>query len=133
MNRRLLPLLAAASVALSVAGFTAVDLVRGSVPAVSAQAAPDQSGRPGQRGGRRFGQMLLSLNLSDAQKNRIRDIMADARAKNKTLADRDAIRANMRAAFAKVQTVLTPAQQAKLKREFAAARAQYHHTSGSNS
>ena len=131
MHGRFLPLVAAASVALSVAGFTAVDLARGSVPKAVAQAAPDQPGQAGQRGGRRFGQMLLSLNLSDTQKNRIRDIMADARAKNKTLADRDAVRANMRAAFATVRSVLTPAQQAKLKTEFAAARA--HHAGGSNS
>jgi Spy/CpxP family protein refolding chaperone len=129
MNRHFRALAAAAAVAFSLAGFTAVDIARGDVPVASAQAAPAQ---PGQRGGRRFGEMLLSLNLSDAQKNKIRDIMAQARAQNKTLADRDAIRANMRAAFAKVQTVLNPHQLAKLKSEFAAARA-HRAAAGNNS
>ena len=45
MNRFLLSLAAAAAVALSVAGFTALDVVRGSVPVASAQAAPGQPGR----------------------------------------------------------------------------------------
>jgi Spy/CpxP family protein refolding chaperone len=124
MNRFVRSLAAAAAVALTVAGFSALDVGRGSVPVASAQAAPGGPGQPGQRGGRRFGEMLLSLNLNDAQKAKIRDIMAQARAKNASLPDRDAMRANMRAAFAKVQTVLNPHQLAKLKSEFAAARAQ---------
>ncbi len=118
MIRHLIALTAAAAVAFAVIGLTAVTTV---APAF-AQAAP---GAPaaGQRG-QRFGQMLLSLNLTDAQKTQIRGIIADARQKNQAVTDPQVKRSNMRAAYAQVRTVLTPAQQAKLQSEMAAAKAQ---------
>ena len=124
MKRFVLSLAAVATVALSVAGFTSAGIALGTIAPAAAQA---DAGPPagGQRGGQRFGKMLLSLNLSDGQKAQIRSIMADARAKGKALTDRDAKRANMRAAFAKIDTVLTPPQRTKLHAQMAAARAQY--------
>jgi Spy/CpxP family protein refolding chaperone len=122
MNRLILALAAVATVALSVAGFTARDIALGSVAPVSAQAAP---GGPGGRGNQRFAKMLLSLNLSDDQKNQIRAIMADARAKAKTMTDMQAKRDTMRGAFGKIETVLTPAQRTKLHAERDAYKAQH--------
>ena len=119
MNRFLLALAAVATVALSVAGFTARDIALGSVPAVSAQAAPGQGapGGPGGHGNQRFAKMLMSLNLSDDQKNQIRSIMADARAKSKTLTDPQDKRKTMFGAFQNIEAVLTPAQKTKLDAE----------------
>jgi Spy/CpxP family protein refolding chaperone len=127
MNRFLLSLAAVATVALSVAGFTARDIALGSVAPVSAQAAPGQGapGGPGGRGNQRFAKMLMSLNLNDDQKNRIRSIMADARAKTKTMTDIQAKRDTMRGAFGKIETVLTPAQRTKLHAERDAFKAQH--------
>jgi Spy/CpxP family protein refolding chaperone len=124
MNRFLLSLAAVATVALSVAGFTARDIALGSVAPVSAQAAPGQ-GAPGGRGNQRFAKMLMSLNLNGDQKNRIRSIMADARAKAKTMTDIQAKRDTMRGAFGKIETVLTPAQRTKLHAERDAFKAQH--------
>jgi Spy/CpxP family protein refolding chaperone len=109
-----------AGIALAVAGGTAADLARGTVAVASAQST---GGPPAQRG-QRFGQMLLTLNLSDDQKAKIRAIIQTARDQNKNVTDRDTRRANMHAAFAKVQTVLTPGQQKKLQAEMQAAKAQ---------
>jgi Spy/CpxP family protein refolding chaperone len=67
--------------------------------------------------------MLMSLNLSDAQRSEIRSIMASARKENESVTDLQAKRANMRAAMAKVQTVLTPAQHAQLEAEIQQSRA----------
>jgi Spy/CpxP family protein refolding chaperone len=127
MNRFLLALAAVATVALSVAGFTARDIALGSVPAVFAQAAPGQGapGGPGGHGNQRFAKMLMSLNLSDDQKNQIRSIMAAARAKAKTLTDIQAKRDTMRGAFTQIETVLTPAQRTKLHAERDAFKAQH--------
>jgi Spy/CpxP family protein refolding chaperone len=123
MNRFIRSIAAVATVALSLAAFTAGDIALGTTAPVMAQDAPG-GGAPGaQQRGQRMGQMLLSLNLSDAQKAQIKSIMADARAKGKTLTDRDAKRANMRAAFAKIDTVLTPPQRTKLHAQMDAARA----------
>jgi Spy/CpxP family protein refolding chaperone len=121
MNSFLLSLAMAASVALSITGCASTSVASsGASPAAATFGAPGAA-----RGGRRFGQMLLSLNLTDAQKTQIRTIMDNARAQSKTLTDPQAKRAAMRAAFAQVQTVLTPDQQSKLKSELQAARAQY--------
>jgi Spy/CpxP family protein refolding chaperone len=117
MIRHLIALTAAAAVAFAVTGLTAVSTVAPAF-AQAAQGAP----AAGQR--QRFGQMLLSLKLSDAQKSQIRSIIADARQKNQSVTDPQVKRANMRAAYAQVRTVLTPAQQAKLQSEMAAARAE---------
>jgi Spy/CpxP family protein refolding chaperone len=117
---RLIPSLAVSLAAvLSVAGFVAVDAARTVAP-VLAQAAPPAGGQHGQR----FGQMLMTLDLSDAQKSQIRGIIASARQQNENVTDPQVKRANMRAAYAKVRAVLTAPQQAKLKSEMEAARAQ---------
>jgi Spy/CpxP family protein refolding chaperone len=122
----ILGLTAAATIALSLAAFTAGDLAFGTMTPVSAQSAPgDQGGQGGPGGGGKhgnqaFAKMLLSLNLSDGQKSQIRAMMTDARAKMKTLTDQQAKRDTMKAAFAKIETVLTPAQATKLKEERAA-------------
>jgi Spy/CpxP family protein refolding chaperone len=92
------------------------------VTAGCSQPPPAQSqAQPAQRGAR-FGKMLATLNLSDAQKSEIRSIMASARKANESVTDLQVKRANMRAAFAKVQTVLTPAQHAQLEAEIQQAR-----------
>lgn len=126
-NRFILALAAVATVALSVAGFTARDIALGGVTPVSAQAAPGQGaqGGPAGRGNLRFAKNLMSLNLSDDQKNRIRAIMAGARAKAKTMTDIQAKRDTMRGAFSQIETVLTPAQRTKLHAERDAFKAQH--------
>ena len=124
MNRFVLALAATASVALSVAGFTAADVARGTVAPAAAQAAP--GGPQGAAAGRqRFAKMLMSLNLTDAQKTQIRSIMGSARAKSKTLTDMQAKRDTMRGAFKNIEAVLTPAQRTKLHAERDAALAQH--------
>jgi Spy/CpxP family protein refolding chaperone len=127
MNRFVLSLAAAATVVLSLIAFTAGDLALGTVAPAAAQAAPGPGGPggPNGRGNQRFAKMLLSLQppLTEAQKNRIRAIMADARTKARALTDPQAKRDTMRAAFGKIRTVLTPAQQAKMKAEFGASQA----------
>lgn len=125
MNRFGRSLTAVAAVTLALAAFTAGDVALRHIAPAAAQAAP--SGPPGgaAAGGRaRFGKMLLSLNLTDEQKSRIKAIMASARAKSKALTDMQAKRAAMRGAFKDVEAVLTPAQKTKLDAERAAARAQ---------
>jgi Spy/CpxP family protein refolding chaperone len=130
MTRFLRSITAAAAVAFTLAGLTAVDIAHGTVSAVSAQSDAPAAGAPpaGPQRGRRFGQMLLALNLTDAQKTQIRQIVAAARQQNQSVTDPQVKRSTMRAAYAKVQTVLTPAQRAKLQSEMAAARAQRQST-----
>jgi Spy/CpxP family protein refolding chaperone len=72
--------------------------------------------------------MLMTLNLSDAQKGQIRGIIASARQQNQSVSDPQTKRSNMRAAYAKVRDILTPAQRAKLESEMAAAKAQRQST-----
>ncbi len=91
-------------------------------------AAAPGSATQGQPGGnpnarRHFAQALMSLNLSDAQKTQIREIMTAARAQAKTQ-DPETRRATMRAAFAKVQATLTPEQRTQFQAKLAALRAQ---------
>jgi Spy/CpxP family protein refolding chaperone len=121
MNRLLSALTATAAVTLAVAGFTTADIAHGTATPALAQAAPDAPAAG--HGNRRFGQMLLSLNLSDAQKSQIRGIMATARQKNAGVTDPQLKRATMRAAYAQVRAALTPAQRSKLDADVAAARA----------
>jgi Spy/CpxP family protein refolding chaperone len=128
MNRFILSLAAIATVAVALTAFIAGDLALGSIAPAAAQAGPGGPGGPGGPNGRsnqRFAKMLLSLQppLTDDQKNRIRAIMADARSKARALTDPQAKRETMRGAFDKIRTVLTPAQQAKMKAEFDASRA----------
>jgi Spy/CpxP family protein refolding chaperone len=85
----------------------------------SAQAQPaGTAGAPGSAGARgnaRFGKVLQRLDLSDTQKEQIRTIMKDARTQARGTTDTGQRRAAMRAAFAKVQDVLTPAQRDAFK------------------
>lgn len=103
---------------------TVGSIAAGTVPAAFAQ---DQAGAagppPGVRGGR-MGKILMQLNLSDAQKTQVRAIIADARKQNKDVTDRDVRRTNMKAAYAKVDTVLTPAQRTELHAKMDAMREQ---------
>jgi Spy/CpxP family protein refolding chaperone len=73
----------------------------------------------GPGGGRRLmAQALMSVNLTDAQKTQIRDIMSAARAQSAG-ADQVTRRANFRAAMAKVDAVLTPEQRTALRAKIA--------------
>jgi Spy/CpxP family protein refolding chaperone len=102
-------------------GGTFTNIALGNIPAALAQ---DQPGAAAPAGGHRprMGEMLKTLNLSDAQKTQIRGIIADARKANADVTDRDQKRANMKAAYAKVETVLTPAQRDQLHAKMAAMR-----------
>jgi Spy/CpxP family protein refolding chaperone len=121
VNRSLLSVAVAG--ALLTGGGTVASIALGTVPAALADDAP--SGPPaGGPHGHRMGQMLMSLNLSDDQKQRISAIMADARKQNADVTDRDQRRANMKAAIAKVDTVLTPAQRTEWHAKMEAARQQ---------
>jgi Spy/CpxP family protein refolding chaperone len=113
-----------AAVALSLAAFTAGDIATGNVAPAVAQDAP-ATPQGAAAGRKRFNDMLMSLNLSPAQQTQIKEIMRDARAKSQTLTDRDAKRANMRAAYAKVEAALSPPQRQKLQAERDALRAQH--------
>jgi len=94
--------------------------------ATTAQAqpgSPGPGGAPGARaGGRRLGQVLQSLGLSDDQKEQIRKIMQDARTQARAETDPDKRRTILRGAFAKVQDVLTPAQRDAFKAKMQALR-----------
>jgi Spy/CpxP family protein refolding chaperone len=95
-------------------------------------ASPGASGGAGYGGyqgsagaGRRFGELLKSLDLTPEQTTQIRRIVADARKKSEG-ADRETRRANMRAAYTEIETtVLTPAQRADFDKKLAALRAKY--------
>jgi Spy/CpxP family protein refolding chaperone len=104
-------------VALSWGGAALVSELGCASPAVAQDTA---SPAPAQ-GHRRFGQILLSLNLSDQQKAQIRAIMQNARQQSQN-ADRETRRANMQAAFKKIDGVLTPAQSQKLHAKLDAMR-----------
>jgi Spy/CpxP family protein refolding chaperone len=126
MNRWTRSLAAAAAVTLSLAAFTAGDLALGRIAPAAAQAAPGGAAPGGGQAGRgRFGQMLMSLNLSPEQTSQIKSIMANARAKAKSLTDMQAKRDTMRGAFKDIEAVLTPAQKAKLQSERDAYKAQH--------
>lgn len=107
---------------------TVATIATGSVPAAYAQDQAD-GGQPGSgpRHGR-MGKILMGLNLTDAQKTQIRAIMRDARKQNKDVTDRDTRRATMKAAYAKVETVLTPAQRTELHAKLEAMHAQHSDT-----
>jgi hypothetical protein len=118
-------LTATAAVALALTAFTAGDLALGRIAPAAAQSAPGPGGPGGggqgyAKGRQQFAKMLMTLNLSDGQKDQIRGIMAGARAKSKTLTDPQAKRDAMRGAFKSIEAVLTPAQKTKLHAERAA-------------
>jgi Spy/CpxP family protein refolding chaperone len=105
-----------------VTGGTIASIGLNSVPAALAQDQPSGAQPTAGGHGNRMGKMLMSLNLNDAQKTQIRSIIADARKQNQSVTDRDQKRANMKAAYAKVETVLTPAQRNELHAKMAAMR-----------
>jgi Spy/CpxP family protein refolding chaperone len=114
----------AIATALLTGGGTLAAILAGSVPAASAQDQPSGGPQPNGPHGNRMGKILMSLNLNDDQKTQIRAIIADARKQNANVTDRDQKRANMKAAYAKVDTVLTPAQRTQLHAKLDAMRQQ---------
>lgn len=120
MRRLWIALIGAVAASVLAAG----GLVACSAPHTADNQVGAQAGAAGaQRGGARFGQLLLSLNLSDDQKSQIRSIMAAARQHNQGITDPQQRRENLRNAFAKIRSVLTPEQQAKLAADTKAAQA----------
>lgn len=99
----------------------ATDLAQAGTQTQPAGTASGASGAPGARGAG-FGKALQSLDLSDTQKEQIRTIMRDARTQAKSTTDPDQRRTTLRAAFAKVQDVLTPAQRDAFKAKMAELR-----------
>jgi Spy/CpxP family protein refolding chaperone len=103
-----------------------------SVPAVLAksQAAPAQQGEMGMRD--KLQSAVESLNLTDDQKAKVKDIFADAKAKRQTVWSDSSLtddhkKAKMKelhaGTMAKLNEVLTPDQQAQLKAKIEAAKA----------
>ena len=93
----------------------------GASTGAASSAANPGGGSPQTRG--RMGQILMSLNLTDDQKAKIKQIMAQTRKENENITDRAVKRANFRAAYQRVQEVLTPDQQTQFKAKMAAMRA----------
>ena len=103
-----------------------------SVPAVLAksQAAPAQQGEMGMRD--KLQSAVESLNLTDDQKSKVKDIFADAKAKRQTVWSDSSLTDDQKKAkmkelhagtMAKLNEVLTPEQQAQLKTKMEAAKA----------
>ena len=103
-----------------------------SVPAVLAksQAAPAQQGEMGMRD--KLQSAVESLNLTDDQKPKVKDIFADAKAKRQTVWSDSSLTDDQKKAkmkelhagtMAKLNEVLTPDQQAQLKTKMEAAKA----------
>jgi Spy/CpxP family protein refolding chaperone len=119
---------AAAALAVAAGAGAWIAVEHGTPPAFAQANGPGATGPgangPNANGGRRFGRILLSLGLSDVQKSQIRDLMKAARAKNQSVTDPQVKRANMRAAFAQIDQVLTPDQRTQLHAKLQAARKQ---------
>lgn len=103
-----------------------------SVPAVLAksQAAPAPQGEMGMRD--KLQSAVESLNLTDDQKSKVKDIFADAKAKRQTVWSDSSLTDDQKKAkmkelhggtMAKLNEVLTPDQQAQLKAKMEAAKA----------
>ena len=103
-----------------------------SVPAVLAnsQAAPAQQGEMGMRD--KLQPAVESLNLTDDQKSKVKDIFADAKAKRQTVWSDSSLTDDQKKAkmkelhagtMAKLNEALTPEQQAQLKAKVEAAKA----------
>jgi Spy/CpxP family protein refolding chaperone len=131
MTRRLVhhtarALTAAVALALLWSGVSVTSAAAGFGSVALAQQAPagDQGPQGGQGGPNRsrLAKALMGLGLSDQQKQQIRDIMKDARAQSQGVTDRTQRRTMMRAAFAKIDTVLTPAQRDELHKQMQAMR-----------
>ncbi len=102
-----------------------------SVPAILAQSqAAAQQGEMGMR--EKLQSAVESLNLSDDQKGKVKDILADAKAKRQTVWNDSSLTDDQKKAkmkelhagtIAKLNEVLTPDQQAELKTKMEAAKA----------
>jgi Spy/CpxP family protein refolding chaperone len=103
-----------------------------SVPAVLAKshAATAQQGEMGMRD--KLQSAVESLNLTDDQKSKVKDIFADAKAKRQTVWSDSSLTDDQKKAkmkelhagtMAKLNEVLTPDQQAQLKAKIEAAKA----------
>jgi Spy/CpxP family protein refolding chaperone len=115
------------------AGLVSLGMVAAlSVPAVLAksQAAPAQQGEMGMRD--KLQSAVESLNLTDDQKAKVKDIFADAKAKRQTVWSDSSLTDDQKKAkmkelhagtMAKLNEVLTPDQQAQLKAKIEAAKA----------
>ncbi len=111
----------ALAAALLTGGGTFASIALGTVPAASAQDQPAGSPPAGAQRGR-MAKILMSLNLSDAQKAQIRTIRDETMKANANVTDRDARRANYKAMMTKVEAVLTPAQRTELHAKMDAMR-----------
>jgi len=90
----------------------------------SSAAQPGSAGAMAQGGAartHRLGRILKSLNLTPAQEDQIKTIMADARSKSAG-ADPQTKRDNFKAALAQVDQVLTPAQRTEFHAKIQAMR-----------
>jgi Spy/CpxP family protein refolding chaperone len=99
----------------------------GAVPAL-AQDAPAPGGPGGAKPpGQMMAKMLMSLTppLSDKQKAQIIEMRKAVEKQNADVTDRDVRRANMKAFYEKVSSVLTPAQAADFKKKREEMRAKY--------
>ena len=94
------------------------------------QAAPAQQGEMGMRD--KLQSAVESLNLTDDQKPKVKDIFADAKAKRQTVWSDSSLTDDQKKAkmkelhagtMAKLNEVLTPDQQAQLKTKTEAAKA----------
>ena len=115
------------------AGLVSLGMVAAlSVPAVLAksQAAPAQQGEMGMRD--KLQSAVESLNLTDDQKAKVKDIFADAKTKRQTVWSDSSLTDDQKKAkmkelhagtMAKLNEVLTPDQQAQLKAKIEAAKA----------
>jgi Spy/CpxP family protein refolding chaperone len=87
-----------------------------------------------QGGGRHMmAQALMGLGLSDDQKGKIRDIMGGVKKQNEGVTDPEIRRANYKAGFAKIETVLTPDQRTKLHAKMDEMRKEREQQQGSSS
>ena len=84
--------------------------------------APGAMSQGGPQRMHRFGRILQTLGLTEAQKAQIRTIMTNARARNRG-ADPETRHANMKEAFAQIDAILTPAQRTQLHAKLQAMRA----------
>ena len=115
------------------AGLVSLGMVAAlSVPAVLAksQAAPAQQSEMGMRD--KLQSAVESLNLTDDQKAKVKDIFADAKSKRQTVWSDSSLTDDQKKAkmkelhagtMAKLNEVLTPDQQAQLKAKIEAAKA----------
>ncbi|MBD5656774.1 MAG: hypothetical protein IAI50_16570 [Candidatus Eremiobacteraeota bacterium] len=124
VRARLAPVVLGFAFALTLAGCSSGHSGSDSTAAGGSQAGAGSGGSVGSatRGRRRMAEVLRSLDLSDEQKQQIREIMTATRKENAN-ADPSTRGTNMRAAYAKISdTVLTPDQRSKFQAKMAQMR-----------